>query len=455
MYPQTELLQPFSGKRVLMTIQGKKGAAMSTRSLFNSFLAVVACALIALPAFADSHARIVRLSDVQGSVQIDKNTGLGFENAFLNLPITQGAQLKTLSNGRAEVEFEDGSTLHLAPNSSIDFSALGLSDSGRRISSIDLIDGMAYVNWLGKDDLNLTFSHSRLSVDRAAHFRLDSSAALANLAVFKGDVEVEGPGGKVTVEKKKTATFDAVDNDEYKLSNKIAGGPFDSWDKESIEYHDQYGKNNTGSSPYGYGLSDLNYYGAYSTVPGYGLMWQPYFSGVGWDPFMDGAWGFYPGFGYTFASPYPWGWLPYRYGNWFFLPGMGWMWQPGGWNNWLTVPHYTATKLTTVHALVVPTGTQKTVVVGKGGPAATVVATRLVVNSGSAGMGIPRGSLGNLSHLNHEVAKSGYAQVRPAPQFSASSPRGSWAGPSREGTAAPAPRASSAGHSSGSGTSHH
>ncbi|MGA7907125.1 MAG: hypothetical protein WCA16_06925, partial [Candidatus Sulfotelmatobacter sp.] len=57
-------------------------------------LAALACALSALPAWAGSQARIVRLSDVQGTAQIDKNTGLGFENAFLNLPITQGTQLR-------------------------------------------------------------------------------------------------------------------------------------------------------------------------------------------------------------------------------------------------------------------------------------------------------------------------------------------------------------------------
>ena len=104
--------------------------------------------------------------------------------------------------------------------------------------------------------------------------------------------------------------------------------PLDSWDKEASSYHDQYAKNN--SSPYGYGVSDMNYYGTYSSVPGYGMMWQPYFTGVGWDPFMDGAWGFYPGFGYMFASAYPWGWMPYRYGNWALRPrDIGWRWQPG------------------------------------------------------------------------------------------------------------------------------
>src|SRR6202163_3855452 len=97
-------------------------------------LSVAACALLALPCLADSQARIVRLSDVQGSVQINKNTGMGFENAFLNLPITQGTQIRTHDRGRAEIEFEDGSTLRLTPNTTVEFSALGLSDAGQRIS---------------------------------------------------------------------------------------------------------------------------------------------------------------------------------------------------------------------------------------------------------------------------------------------------------------------------------
>jgi len=397
---------------------------MSMRSLRRFEMVVLtaaACALLALPALADSQARIVRLSDVQGSVQIDKNTGLGFENAFLNLPITQGAQVRTHDRGRAEIEFEDGSTLRLTPNTTVEFSTLGLSDSGKRISVVNLVEGMAYVNWLGKDDFNLNFSHEKISLDRAAHFRVDTSAQVASLAVFKGDVEVEGDAGKFAVEKKKTATFNLSDDDKYTLANNIAEAPLDSWDKEASAYHEQYAKNNT--SPYGYGMSDMNYYGAYSNVPGYGMMWQPYFTGIGWNPFMDGAWSWYPGYGYMFASAYPWGWMPYRYGSWMFIPGNGWMWQPGGYNNWAPIPRYGGTLPVGFHPLVAPaTGTVKTVAVGRGG-SVSALPSHLLINAGSAGMGIPRGSLGNLNHLNHQVAKSGFAEVRPAPQFSASSGR--------------------------------
>src|SRR5664279_2135280 len=108
-----------------------------TISKFRAVLVAAAAGLLALPALADTQARIVRLSDVQGSVQIDKNAGAGFESAFLNLPITEGAQIKTGDRGRAEIEFEDGSTLRLAPNTAVQFNTLGVNDAGKHNSVIN------------------------------------------------------------------------------------------------------------------------------------------------------------------------------------------------------------------------------------------------------------------------------------------------------------------------------
>jgi hypothetical protein len=270
--------------------------------------------------------------------------------------------------------------------------------------------------------------------------------------VFKGEADVEGPAGKVVVEKKRTATFDTSD-DKYTVADKISEAPLDSWDREASTYHEQYAKNN--SSPYGYGVSDLNYYGAYSNVPGYGMMWQPFFTGVGWDPFMDGAWSFYPGMGYMFASAYPWGWMPYRYGNWMMVPGMGWMWQPGGYGNWLTVPRFAGTLPANFHPLVAPAeGTGKTIAVGRGGATSAARASFLTVRSGSAGMGIARGSLENLKNLNREVAKNGSARVAPAPQFGGSSAMRSGVGaPVSSVSTAPIGHSTAAGHAS-SGAHH-
>ena len=419
-------------------------------SRFRFFLlGVAALPFLALPAAADSQARIVRLSDVQGSVRIDKNTGVGFENAFVNLPITQGTQLRTGENGRAEVEFEDGSTLRVAPGSSVEFGTLGLSDAGKHISEINLVEGMAYVNWLGKsgDEFTLDFSREKITLTRAAHFRVDTSELLANLAVFKGDVAVEGPSGKVAVEKKKTATFDVASDDKYSLASNIQEEPLDSWDKESIAYHDQYAKNN--NTPYGYGYSDLNYYGNYTNVPGYGMLWQPYFTGVGWDPFMDGAWAWYPGFGSMFVSAYPWGWMPYRYGNWLFVPGFGWMWQPGLWNSFAFAPRIVGRTPVNFHPPIAPAaGTVRTIAVGKGGFVPSSTTSHTVLRAGTAGMGIARGSFSNLRHLNSEVAKNGSVSLHATPQFSASSGRTSGFGGGHS-SAAPAMGHSSGGISAG------
>jgi hypothetical protein len=207
---------------------------------------------------------------------------------------------------------------------------------------INLVEGMAYVNWLGKDEFALTFSNEKISIDHAAHFRLDASTEAASLAVFKGEVAVDGSAGKFMIEKKTTATFNAVDDDKYTLAGNITEAPLDSWDRDASAYHDQYARNNSSNN-----LSPYRIRGERHE-----LLWRVFecarlwddvaallYAGAGWDPFMDGAWSWYPGYGYMFASAYPWGWMPYHYGSWMMIPGNGWMWQPGGFNTWLAAPH--------------------------------------------------------------------------------------------------------------------
>jgi len=424
--------------------------------LFAMFGMAMVCALMAIPAAGESQVRIVRLSDVQGSVQIDKNAGLGFENAFANLPITQGTQLRTRQNGRAEIEFEDGSTLRVTPGTTVQFSRLGLSDDGKRISAVNLIEGKAYVNWLGKggDEFTLNFAEEKVELRQAAHFRVATSSSVAEIASFKNDLEVVGPAGTTKVSKKKMVSFDLDDNDKPTLAKNFQDDPYDQWDKQSIDYHSQYSKNN--STPYGYGFSDLNYYGGYSNVAGYGTLWQPYFAGAGWNPFADGAWSWYPGLGFMWASAYPWGWMPYYYGNWTFAPGFGWGWQPGGFGSWHGGIHFVGATAG-FRPPTQPTAVVSTVVVGKGGPVITrSPSMHTTVTSGSAGLGLARGSYGNLHQLNSQVAKTGAVQLHAAAPFAATAHVGGFTSSSQGHSMAPAGHMSSgsAGHASGGGGGH-
>ena len=82
------------------------------------------------PSSGVSKVRIVRLSESKGQVQLDRNIGRGFEPGITNLPIVENSKLKT-GEGVAEIEFEDNSSLRVAPNSIVEFPAAGADGHGR------------------------------------------------------------------------------------------------------------------------------------------------------------------------------------------------------------------------------------------------------------------------------------------------------------------------------------
>ena len=303
----------------------------------------VLIAVTAWPALADSHARIVRLSFLSGDVQIDRNLGNGYEKAILNTPITEGMKLQTSGNSLAEVEFEDGTTVRLTPDSEIEFPRLELTDNGARVTTVQADDGIVYfnVNHKGADDFQVQFADRTINLTRSAHFRLDINPTDVQVAVFKGKVPVQGPDATlVDVKSHEDVTLYEGGSGKYELAKSYSPDQYDSWDNERLSYQKTYGGRASGYNlPYSYGISDLDYYGSWYSYPGYGTLWRPYGVDYSWDPFYNGgSWAYYPGYGYTFVSSYAWGWMPYRYGAWAFVPGFGWAWQPGNVTVWNPTP---------------------------------------------------------------------------------------------------------------------
>src|SRR5208283_11165 len=100
---------------------------------------------------AESHARIVRLSYVDGQVQME-HVEQGLDRAILNTPIVDGTRLVTRSNGLAEVEFEDQSALRLAENSEVKFRQLSMTDSGVKVNEIEVVRGVVFFDVRSKSD---------------------------------------------------------------------------------------------------------------------------------------------------------------------------------------------------------------------------------------------------------------------------------------------------------------
>lgn len=379
---------------------------------FNILMLSVFGVIASLSAMADSHVRIVRLSYIDGGVQISRTAGAAYEKAIVNLPITEGARLKT-ADGRAEVEFEDGSTLRLVADSTVEFSQLSLRDSGAKVSVVKVTSGTAYFNFTGTKDgeFSVQFEDKKIALARAAHLRVILGDDDSSVAVFKGLIQVDSPSGMIEVKKNQTVSFD-LDSNQYKVAKNIQETPYDEWDDQQNEYHTRYAAKSYNSySPYAYGTTDLSYYGNFFNAPGYGMMWQPYLAGAGWDPFMDGAWAFNSGFGFGWVSAYPWGWTPYHTGAWVFLPGYGWAWQPGGaWNNWYSQPvvRNAPKSFVAPHA---PVSGTSTVVVNRG-PASTFTGNKLIVRNNSAGLGVPRGQFQNMAKLSQKTQERGVVSRR-------------------------------------------
>ena len=333
-----------------------------------AFVAAV-CLLLAIPSFADSQARIVRLSYIDGDVRINRNVGEAFEEAILNMPVIQGTRLYTGNDGRVEVEFENGSTVRLSGPSDLLFRQLTLRSSGDKVSMLDLREGLAYFNVerKGDDDFRFVIGNQEFRINKSARFRVRVDNDDVQLAVFRGEVEYLAPGREVEVKKNETLALDLRDPGRYFLSKNIDEYASDEWDSARDQYHDQYAnaeRDYRNDSPYASGWSDLNYYGNYFDAPGYGSVWRPYGVGYGWDPFSYGAWSWYPGFGWTYVSAYPWGWTPYRYGSWLYLANYGWCWRPSNsWNYWNTGPVIVRAPRNYV-APRVPTGRGGTIITG-------------------------------------------------------------------------------------------
>jgi hypothetical protein len=381
-----------------------------------------------------SRVRIVRLSEVRGAVQMDRRTGQGFEPAIANLPVVEQTVLRTEA-GVAEVEFEDNSTLRLAPNSTVAFPIMERAPSGATVSEAQLLSGTAYVSMVKDSGNGMTLLFGspnkleKLQLGPGSHIRLETTASEGTIAVLGGTAHLTGPGGEMDVAAKHTATLSLAADSSPEVAKKIAPETLDSWDKQATDYHARVATLGAfNNSPYAYGMNDLSYYGAFTNTGGCGTMWRPYFASAAWDPYANGTWAYYPGNGYSWVSPYPWGWTPYHYGSWSFCPGSGWGWMPGGmWNGLNNVPSNTGVDGSVPagnnpgfkilpHPPVHPPqrGLPTLMEVNTKPPVTSTMAERnsFVFRRDSAGLGVPREGLGKLNGFSHSTLQRGMASTQ-------------------------------------------
>jgi uncharacterized protein DUF6600/FecR-like protein len=306
------------------------------------FLILLVALFLGLPpASADSsHARIIRLSLVSGDVRFAAKThgdpladsSANWDTAQLNLPIRQGYVLAT-DNGRAEVEFENGTLAFLKENTVLEFYDLSLKD-GALITRLVLRQGSAsfHVNPVSDDYFSVTGGDFTVEASSRATFRLDNFDDGSTVEDIVGRVTVLHQDRTTRLEKGQSLSMKAGDETSVNIGRVPGQDEFDRWVSGQIDTVStataatmQY----TSSPYYAAGFGSLYSYGSWFNCGGYGFGWRPFGVGYGWSPFTDGQWIWDPSFGWTFASFQPWGWAPYHYGGWLFDSGCGgWFYSP-------------------------------------------------------------------------------------------------------------------------------
>jgi len=316
---------------------------MTSRNLIPSILVTLSLVLFAAPrpALADSsHARIIRLSLVQGDVRFARQThgdpltdsSATWETAALNLPISQNYVLAT-DNGRAEVEFENGALAFLKENTVLEFYDLSLHD-GARTTRLILRQGNAsfYVNPAAGDFFSVTGGDFTAEADGRTTFRVDNFDDGSSVEVVKGRISVLHKDQTTPLEKGQSFSVKAGEDSSVNVGRLPNEDDFDHWVSgriDSVSTATNSAVQYSSSSYYAPGFADLYTYGSFFNCGGYGYGWRPFGVGLGWSPFTVGQWVWDPAFGWTWLSFQPWGWAPYHYGGWLFDTSCGgWFYSP-------------------------------------------------------------------------------------------------------------------------------
>jgi FecR protein len=316
---------------------------MTSRTLFRSILSASILFVLsagAQSAAADSsHARVIRLSLVQGDVRFTRESHgdpladqkTQWETAQANLPIRQGYVVAT-DNGRAEVEFENGAMAFLNANTVLEFFDLSLED-GARTTRLVLRQGSAsfYVNPANGDYFSVTGGDFTVESSGKGSFRVNNFDDGSNVDVLTGHASVLHKKENTQLSKGQSLSMKAGD-DTVNIGRLPSDDEFDHWVSgriDTVSSATNASLQYTNSPYYSPGYADLYTYGSWSSCGGFGYGWRPFGAGLGWSPFTMGQWIWDPGFGWTFASYQPWGWAPYHYGGWLFDASCGgWFYSP-------------------------------------------------------------------------------------------------------------------------------
>ena len=281
-------------------------------------------AVLLLPTYA--HALTlgsVRISFLEGDVQMRTTEAGDWVPAAVNTPLDEGDELWVPEGGKMEFQFNTGTSVRLDQNSALQILTLESSSSQFYLS-----EGHMYVDYNAPRGNVIQFDtpvSSLRAYDRSV-FRVDVPDQYTDVSVFRGWVDAEGRDGKTRVNAGRTLTL----GEDREAELAPIGRP-DDWQNWNVERDRRFASR---GDSYRYlpeelraYSSDLDDNGRWVQVPEYGYVWTLRAVSADWAPYRMGRW-MWRGGDYVWISSEPWGWTPYHYGRWAYAPRIGWFWVP-------------------------------------------------------------------------------------------------------------------------------
>lgn len=277
-----------------------------------------------------TNSSFARLNYVSGKAYLQRAADLGYEEAVVNMPISEGDRLGT-TDGRAEVYLGKGNYVRLDHNTKIDF--LNLPKKDYELVRIKVWAGNVYFRVKSlKEEKNIEIHTSDVSVyalDKGL-YRIDvRQNSETEIFVFSGMLEAAGITGSVLIKDgQRLEVSEAKFTSSPSRFYAVAEDSFDRWS----ESRDSQIRTRLARAYLPEELEDfeneLADYGDWIYIPPYGNVWVPGDVDQDWRPYYYGRWNWLPLCGWTWVPYEPWGWCTFHFGRWNWLHGIGWYWIP-------------------------------------------------------------------------------------------------------------------------------
>jgi len=284
---------------------------------------------------------VARLSYVKGDIYIQRSTDLAYEEAVVNMPISEGDRMGT-TDGRAEIYLGNGNYVRLDNETKIDFLTLPKIES--ELIRIRVWTGNIYFRVRDlKEEKNIEIHTPDVSIyvlDNGL-YRIDvRQGSETEIFVFEGMLEAAGESDSTLINNEQrvevsTGRFTSQPTRFYA----VAEDSFDRWS----EHRDSQFRKRMAKSYMPEELEDFEYElstnGEWVYMAPHGHVWVPGGIDPYWRPYYHGRWTWLSLCGWTWIPYEPWGWCTHHFGRWHWRYGLGWYWIPTrvwgpGWVSW-------------------------------------------------------------------------------------------------------------------------